>query len=93
MDRRENPIPRLNEHLDEYDGDILGGIMANADYIYERSKKQVTEPIIQDIDMVPHISSNENALETIGADNFRGINEATVIVDLGLDNFRAKSEA
>lgn len=90
MERRINQIPRLHEHLDDYDGDILGGIMANVDYI--RSRNIPSETVIEDIEILPY-SFSQNSQETIGADNFRGIREEETIAELGLDNFRAKSEA
>ncbi len=90
MERKINQVPGLSEHLDGYDGDILGGIMANYDYMRSRTQNPAQSPKKATI---PHQSNNENSLEAIGADNFRGLSEENTIIDLGADNFRAKQEA
>lgn len=70
MEKRINNPSPLVEHLDgDYDGDFLGGVMANHDYSQVRT--QEPEQIAKDIPIIPR-STGENALETIGPDNFRG---------------------
>ena len=82
---RTNPTPELTEYLDgDYDGDFLGGLMANIDIVRSRFPRQA------DIFIAPH-STGENALEVIGPDNFRGAplrSEEAVTAEVGIDNFR-----
>lgn len=91
MERKIGQVPGLSEYLDEYDdGDILGGIMVNYDFMHSRTRSPAKSP---EEAAIPHQSNNEHSLEAIGADNFRGLSEENTIIDLGADNFRAKQEA
>lgn len=91
MERRTNPLPQIVGFEPDADhGDFLDGLMANHEIIKSRQE----EAILSEIDPYEEIvifSSSDNALETIGADNFRGFRERPV--EVGVDNFRAKVEA
>lgn len=89
MERRSNPLPQVVIEPDDYHGDFLDGLMANHEIISAR-KKEASLVEIDPYEEIVIFSSSDNALETIGADNFRGFNEP---VEIGADNFRAKIEA
>lgn len=90
MERRSNPLPQVVIEPDDYHGDFLDGLMANHEIISAR-KKEASVSEIDPYEEIVIFSSNDNALETIGADNFRGFREFPV--EVGADNFRAKFEA
>lgn len=79
MEPRINKIPKLKEPLEEdFDGDFLGGVMAN--HAFLQAKAQGLRQPVDDIPVIPR-STGENALETIGPDNFRGFPQSAVIYD------------
>ncbi len=62
METRINRTPRLTEELDEhdYDGDFLGGVMANVDYVNSRDQAATPEVPSQDI-----VTQDEIGMRTI----------------------------
>lgn len=74
MENRTNRPPRLTEELDgEQGGDLIDGVIANREL--ELSRIQDLEEPSEEIPIIPR-STNENSLEAIGPDNFRGFLES-----------------
>lgn len=94
MERRSNPLPEvIGFEPDAHHGDFLDGLIANHEIIRARENKSPSweAQTYKDPEVVIY-SASDNALETIGADNFRGFNLKPDNKD-GADNFRAKVEA
>jgi hypothetical protein len=90
MERHSNPLPQIVLHeLDVDQGDFLDGLIANDEILRARQSDSPVAPEYKEEILI--FSSSENALETIGADNFRGFNLKPD--EIGIDNFRAKVEA
>ena len=95
MAERINSVPRLAEPLEGYnecEGDFLGGVMANHEFIQARESQSAMPASAEETGaeiIIAHQSAQ--SLHRMGADNIRGVRTLAQERNPGKDNLRGKT--